>query len=93
MEEPPRSPTLVSGPAEIAAKAFEPPLASCPSYLLVTPMTKTYIAPEVVELGAVEELTAALGNESRVDFSTFPAIPASMGSFDICPNNTIPGQC
>lgn len=55
-------------------------------------MTKTYITPELVELGAVEELTAALGPSPRIDFSTFPSIPASTGSFDICPNG-IPGQC
>ena len=55
-------------------------------------MTKTYIAPALVELGAVQQMTAALGSDVRVDFSTFPQIPASTGSFDICPNND-PNQC
>lgn len=55
-------------------------------------MSKPYIAPEVVELGAVEELTAALGSAPRADFSQFPQIPATTGSFDICPNGQ-PGQC
>ncbi len=56
-------------------------------------MTKNYIAPEVVELGAVEELTAALGAAVRVDFSAFPEVPANMGSFDVCPNTTPGQQC
>lgn len=56
-------------------------------------MTKSYVTPELVELGAVEELTAALGARVRPDFSVFPSIPAAQGSFDICPNNSVPGQC
>ena len=55
-------------------------------------MNKTYTSPVLVELGAVEELTAALGTSARPDFSVFPQIPASTGSFDICPNGQ-PGQC
>lgn len=54
-------------------------------------MNKAYIAPELVELGAVEELTAALGARVRPDFSSFPSIPADQGSFDIC-TNQIPGM-
>ena len=55
-------------------------------------MTKTYQAPELVELGAVQQMTAALGTLVRPDFSSFPQIPANQGSFDICPNG-VPGQC
>jgi hypothetical protein len=58
-------------------------------------MNKTYTAPTLVELGAVSDLTAALGSAPRPDFSVFPQIPANIGSFDICPNgNPTPGgQC
>ena len=55
-------------------------------------MNKPYSSPTLVELGAVEELTAALGTSPRVDFSVFPQIPSATGSFDICPNGQ-PGQC
>lgn len=53
---------------------------------------KPYTTPVIVVLGAVEEVTAALGTSARPDFSVFPQIPASTGSFDICPNGQ-PGQC
>ena len=55
-------------------------------------MNKPYTPPVLVELGEVSDLTAALGAAPRPDFSVFPQIPASTGSFDICPNG-LPGQC
>ena len=55
-------------------------------------MNKPYTSPVLVELGAIEEMTAALGTAARPDFSAFPQIPAATGSFDICPNSTT-GQC
>ena len=55
-------------------------------------MKQPYVSPKLVELGAVGQLTAALGSSTRPDFSSFPQIPASTGSFDICPNSD-PGQC
>ena len=47
-------------------------------------MKKIYQAPAVEDLGAVPALTAALGSSTRVDFSEFPALPSSTGSFDVC---------
>ena len=47
-------------------------------------MKKTYETPTVEDLGPVPALTAALGTSTRVDFSEFPALPASTGSFDAC---------
>ena len=55
-------------------------------------MNKPYTPPVLVELGEVSDLTAALGAAPRPDFSVFPQIPASTGSFDICPNGQ-PGVC
>ena len=49
-------------------------------------MKKPYDAPELVEYGTVAELTAALGSDSTPDYSDYPSIPASTGSFDICTN-------
>ncbi len=57
-------------------------------------MKKTYEAPVLEEVGAVSTTTAALGTASRTDFSEFPALPSSTGSFDACdgdPTNS-PGQ-
>ncbi|MGB3541477.1 lasso peptide [Rubrivirga sp.] len=60
-------------------------------------MKKTYQAPLLEEIGGVATLTAALGTDSRADFSEFPALPASNGSFDACDsnpnNNTDPDFC
>ncbi|MEM1115888.1 MAG: hypothetical protein AAGJ11_05245 [Bacteroidota bacterium] len=47
-------------------------------------MKKTYHAPVAEDLGAVSALTAALGTSTRVDFSEFPSLPSSTGSFDVC---------
>ena len=55
-------------------------------------MTKRYTPPVLVEHGPVGLITAALGSESRPDFSVFPQIPASTGSVDICPHVT-PDRC
>ncbi|MGB3541478.1 hypothetical protein [Rubrivirga sp.] len=49
---------------------------------------KTYQHPLLEEIGGVATLTAALGTDSRADFSEFPALPASNGSFDVCDGNT-----
>lgn len=60
-------------------------------------MKKTYQAPALEEVGGIASLTAALGTSTRVDFSEFPALPASTGSFDACDsdpsNNTDPDFC
>ena len=82
----------------VPAKRIAPPLNAASvippfsPFPLKRAMNKTYSCPVLVELGAVEELTAALGSAPRPDFSVFPQIPASTGSFDICPNGTV-GQC
>ncbi|MEM6288470.1 MAG: hypothetical protein AAF845_15130 [Bacteroidota bacterium] len=47
-------------------------------------MKKTYHAPVAEDLGTVPALTAALGTSTRVDFSEFPSLPSSTGSFDVC---------
>ncbi|MEM1115075.1 MAG: lasso peptide [Bacteroidota bacterium] len=47
-------------------------------------MKKAYQAPVLEEVGGVAALTAALGTSTRVDFSEFPALPSSTGSFDAC---------
>lgn len=47
-------------------------------------MRKSYLAPEVNELGAVSALTAAFGSAPEIDVSEFPAIPVATGSFDVC---------
>ena len=47
-------------------------------------MKKTYNAPSLNEVGTVAQLTAAFGTSSRRDFSEFPQIQASNGSFDVC---------
>ena len=62
------------------------------SHLPVPPMNKPYTPPVLAELGDVTDMTAALGAAPRPDFSVVPQIPASTGSFDICPNG-LPGQC
>ena len=50
-------------------------------------MKKTYSAPVLSEVGAVSTLTAAFGTSSRRDFSEFPQVQASTGSFDVCDGN------
>ena len=50
-------------------------------------MKKTYSTPVLEEVGAVSTITAALGSSTRRDFSEFPALPASTGSFDACDGN------
>ena len=50
-------------------------------------MKKTYQAPALEEVGGVATLTAAFGTSSRMDFSEFPQIQASNGSFDVCDPN------
>ena len=47
-------------------------------------MKKAYQAPAVTEVGGVATLTAAFGTSSRMDFSEFPQVTASNGSFDVC---------
>ena len=47
-------------------------------------MKATYTTPLLEEVGGVATLTAAFGTSSRVDFSEFPQIPSSNGSFDLC---------
>ena len=47
-------------------------------------MKKTYNAPALEEVGGVATLTAAFGTSSRRDFSEFPQVQASNGSFDVC---------
>ncbi len=50
-------------------------------------MKKTYEAPVLEEVGAVSTITAALGSSTRRDFSEFPALPSTTGSFDACDSN------
>ncbi len=60
-------------------------------------MKKLYIAPAIDEVGGVAGMTAAFGSAARTDFSEFPNIEASTGSFDACDsdptNNTNPDFC
>ena len=51
-------------------------------------MKKTYNAPALEEVGTVSNLTAAFGSSPRRDFSEFPQVQASNGSFDLCDGNT-----
>ena len=51
------------------------------------PMKKTYSAPALDEVGTVARFTAAFGTAPQSDFSEFPLIPASTGSFDLCDPN------
>ena len=51
-------------------------------------MKKTYNAPVLEEVGGVATLTAAFGTDPRRDFSEFPEIQATTGSFDVCDSNT-----
>ena len=50
-------------------------------------MKKTYDAPSLNEVGTVAQFTAAFGTAPQADFSEFPTIPASTGSFDLCDPN------
>lgn len=55
---------------------------------------KQYGAPEVISLGSVVELTAALGGGGQQDQSDYPAeFPPSTGSFDVCNNNAETTVC
>lgn len=47
-------------------------------------MKTPYQAPLLEEIGGVAALTAAFGTDPQADFSEFPDIPASTGSFDVC---------
>ena len=51
-------------------------------------MKKTYHAPALGEVGGITSLTAAFGSDPRRDFSEFPQVQASTGSFDVCDRNT-----
>ena len=56
---------------------------------------KTYIAPALQEVGTVATATAAFGTAVRRDFSEFPQVQPSNGSFDVCdrnPNNNPAGS-
>ena len=50
-------------------------------------MKKAYNAPALEEVGGIATLTAAFGTDPRRDFSEFPQIQASTGSFDVCDGN------
>lgn len=57
-------------------------------------MKKHYSIPELVEFGAVAELTAAIGSDSQDDQSDFPQqFPPDNGSFDVCNNNDPNSTC
>ena len=50
-------------------------------------MKKLYVTPAIDEVGGVAGLTAAFGSSTRRDFSEFPEVQASTGSFDLCDEN------
>jgi len=53
-----------------------------------------YTTPELVPLGSIESLTAALGSSSAADQSDFPEeFPPDTGSFDICDNENPNSEC
>lgn len=55
-------------------------------------MKKHYEGPEVIQLGSVVELTAALGGGGSNDQSDYPQqFPPGQGSYDIC-NNSDPNS-
>ena len=57
--------------------------------LPIGPMKAAYTPPSLDEVGGVATLTAAFGTSPRADFSEFPLIPASNGSFDICDSDDV----
>ena len=58
---------------------------------------KSYAAPELLELGLVSQLTAAVDTSSRVDYDeNGPIVTEGLGSRDICDPtspNPGPGTC